>query len=262
MARPAPRGGGVRLPTLALAYTTPRPEEARPRLAEYGRSGVRPASPGTTVVPLQALAQLPAQIAPDRTPARSEDAVLCALARRVQEGDLSAFDQLYQLTREDVARTLCHLVGRRPDLEDLVQDTYLRLLTAVKSFRGESQFRTFLYRVCANVALSQLRWWKRRPEEPMAEVPERASPAENPEGAAERAQAARLVQAALGRLTAKKRIVFVYHELLGMGPEEIAEAVGTSPNTVRSRLHHARLEFADAMKRLLTARKGVADVRP
>ncbi len=47
-----------------------------------------------------------------------------------------------------------------------------------------------------------------------------------------------------------------------MGPEEIAEAVGTSPNTVRSRLHHARLEFAEAMKRLLAARKGGADGCP
>jgi RNA polymerase sigma-70 factor (ECF subfamily) len=157
-----------------------------------------------------------------------------------------------------VARTLVHLVGRRPDLEDLIQDTYLRLLTAVKSFRGESQFRTFLYRICANVALSQLRWWRRRPEEPMADLPEVVSPVADPEGAAQRAQAGRLVQAALAKLTAKKRIVFVYHELCGMGPEEIAEAVGTSPNTVRSRLHHARLEFAEAMKRLLTARNGVA----
>ena len=49
---------------------------------------------------------------------------------------------------------------------------------------------------------------------------------------------------------AKKRIVFVYHELCGMGPEEIAQTVGVSYNTVRSRLHHARLEFTDALREL------------
>lgn len=213
-------------------------------------------------MPLHAIAQPVIPLAPGRASARADDAVLRALVERVRDGDASAFEQLYRLTREDVARTLAHLVGHRADLEDLVQDAYVRLLTAVKSFRGEAQFRTFLYRVCANVAFSRLRWWRRRPEDPVAEVPEQVSPDGDPEGTAERRQAARLVEAALAKLTAKKRVVFVYHELLGMGPEEIAEAVGTSANTVRSRLHHARLEFAEAMRRLLVARKGGVDGRP
>ncbi len=90
----------------------------------------------------------------------------------------------------------------------------------------------------------------------MAEPPERVSTSPDPEGEAARREAAKLVDRALEGLTAKKRIVFVYHELCGMGPEEIAEAVGTSPNTVRSRLHHARLEFNEAMKKLLATGGG------
>ncbi|MFN7134468.1 MAG: RNA polymerase sigma factor [Myxococcales bacterium] len=186
---------------------------------------------------------------------RADEAVLQALVARIQQNDMAAFDELYRLTRDDVARTLVHLVGRRPDLEDLIQDTFIKLLKAVKTFRGEARFRTFLYRVCANTAFMQLRWWKRRPEEPMAELPERVS-SSDPEGEASRRQAARLVEQALTKLKPKKRVVFVYHELCGMGPEEISEIVGTSPNTVRSRLHHARLEFNEAMQRLLTARRG------
>jgi RNA polymerase sigma-70 factor (ECF subfamily) len=183
-----------------------------------------------------------------------DDAVLRALVERVRQNDLSAFERLYQLTREDAARTLFHLVGRRAEIEDLLQETYLRLLKAVPSYRGEARFKTFLYRVCANVALSHLRWTRRRPEEAMAELPEPVSDQPGPEEEVFRRQASRLVEAALEGLTAKKRIVFVYHELCGMGPEEIARAVGTSPNTVRSRLHHARLEFNDALERLLAAR--------
>lgn len=182
---------------------------------------------------------------------RGDEAVLLALVQRIREDDLTAFERLYQLTRDDAARTLFHLVGRRVEIEDLLQETYLRLLKAVKSFRGESKFRTFLYRVCANVALSHLRWRRRRPEDVMDELPERVSTGPTPEDEAFALEAKRLVEAALEGLTAKKRIVFVYHELCGMGPEEIAKAVGTSPNTVRSRLHHARLEFNDAMQRLL-----------
>lgn len=191
-----------------------------------------------------------------QTAAERDDAVLLALVERIKQNDLTAFERLYQLTRDDAARTLFHLVGRRADLEDLLQETYIRLLKAVKNFRGESRFRTFLYRVCANVALSHLRWWRRRPEDPVGEVPEQISRAPGPEDEAFRREAQKLVTAALEGLTAKKRVVFVYHDLCGMGPEEIAQAVGTSPNTVRSRLHHARLEFNDAMQKLLASKGG------
>lgn len=184
-----------------------------------------------------------------------DEAQLHLLVRRVQEGDLAAFEQLYEQTRVDAARTLRHLVGNRVEVEDLLQETYLRLLTAVKGFRGEARFRTFFYRVCSNVALSHLRWKRRRPEDPFAEPPELEAPGESPERAAERRQAQRLVEAALERLKPKKRIVFVYHELCGMSPDEIALAVGSSANTVRSRLHHARLEFNEAMQRLLDTRR-------
>lgn len=182
-------------------------------------------------------------------PPRTADARLVRLVERVKEDDLVAFEELYKLTRDDVARTLFHLVGNRPDLEDLVQETYLRLLKSVRRFRGEAQFKTFLYRVCANVAFMHLRWWRRRREDLVDEVPECIALGD-PERAAQASQALRLVQKALSRLTARKRVVFVYHELLGMGPEEIALAVGANANTVRSRLFHARAEFTAAMLEL------------
>lgn len=185
----------------------------------------------------------------------ADEAELLRLALRAREGDLPSFERLYQLTRADAARTLCHLVGNRVDVEDLLQETYLRLLSALKGFRGESRFRTFFYRVCTHVALSHLRWKRRRPEDSVAEPPETLAPEEDPERVAARREAARLVELALERLKPKKRVVFVYYELCGMTPDEIAEAVGSSANTVRSRLHHARLEFNEAMQRLLEQRR-------
>jgi RNA polymerase sigma-70 factor (ECF subfamily) len=195
-------------------------------------------------------------LAPAPAPS-GDEAQLLALVRRLQEGDVTAFDRLYHLTRVETARTLRHLVGNRTEVEDLLQETYLRLMSAVKGFRGESRFRTFLYRVCANVAISHLRWKRRRPEDPMEATLELEASGQDPEREAARRQAARLVERALERLKPKKRIVFVYYELCGMSPDEIAEAVGSSVNTVRSRLHHARLEFTEAMHRLLdTPRAG------
>lgn len=193
------------------------------------------------------------RLVPTPPPTAQGEARLLRLVERIKQDDALAFEELYRLTRDDVARTLFHLVGRRPDLEDLVQETYVRLFKAVPAFRGESQFRTFLYRVCANVALMHLRWWRRRREDVVDEVPDRIALGEDPERAAQAAQAARLVHQALATLSAKKRVVFVYHELCGMGPEEIAQAVGSSYNTVRSRLHHARLEFTQALRALTRA---------
>jgi RNA polymerase sigma-70 factor, ECF subfamily len=191
------------------------------------------------------------QLVPTPAPPTALEAKLLRLVERIRADDALAFEELYRLTRDDVARTLSHLMGRRSDLEDLIQETYLKLLKAVPNFRGESQFRTFLYRVCANVALMHQRWWRRRREDLVDELPEQHSPSsDDPESCAQAAESARLVQLALAKLTAKKRIVFVYHELCGMGPEEIAQAVGTSYNTVRSRLHHARLEFTEALRAL------------
>ena len=190
------------------------------------------------------------RVVPPPQPTIQAEARLLRLVDRVKGGDALAFEELYRLTREDVARTLSHLVGRRPDLDDLVQETYLRLLRAIPGFRGEAQFRTFLYRVCANVALMHLRWWRRRREDLPGDLPEVVATHGDPEAAALAAQAARLVHRALEALTPRKRVVFVYHELCGLGPDEIAQAVGSSYNTVRSRLHHARLEFTAAMREL------------
>lgn len=193
---------------------------------------------------------LPRLVPTPPPPTTQVEARLMRLVERIKKDDVLAFEELYRLTRDDVARTLAHLVGRRSDLDDLVQETYIRLLKAVPNFRGESQFRTFLYRVCANVALMHLRWWRRRKEDITDEPPEQESSGHDPERAAQAAQASRLVHQALEKLSAKKRVVFVYHELCGLGPEEIAQACGTSYNTVRSRLHHARLEFTAAMREL------------
>lgn len=190
------------------------------------------------------------RLVPTTTPTSQAEARLRRLVDRIKHDDVLAFEELYRLTRDDVARTLFHLVGRRSDLDDLVQETYIRLLKAVPLFRGDSQFRTFLFRVCANVALMHLRWWRRRREELTDSPPECLAVDADPERAAQAAQASRLVHQALDALSAKQRVVFVYHELCGLGPQEIAQATGVSYNTVRSRLHHARLEFTRALRAL------------
>jgi RNA polymerase sigma-70 factor (ECF subfamily) len=176
---------------------------------------------------------------------------LRALALAARDGQSVAFTQLYERTREQAWRVLYRVVGATTDLEDLLQEVYLQLMRALKGYRGDSKVTTFLHRVCVNVGLMHLRSKRRRPEDVMEEPPELgASEAADPERVMQVKQAAALVQRALSTLSEDKAAVFVYHDLLGLKPEEISELVDCPVNTVRSRLSRARLDFTQAVAAL------------
>jgi RNA polymerase sigma-70 factor, ECF subfamily len=176
-----------------------------------------------------------------------------ALALAARDGEGVAFTQLYERTREMAFRVLYRVVGQSPDLEDLVQESYLQLMRALKGYRGDSKVTTFLHRVCVNVGLMHLRSKRRKPEAvaDSDELPEESAPETfDPERAAQVTQARQLVQKALSTMSDEKAAVFVYHDLLGMKPEEISELVDCPVNTVRSRLNRARVDFTEAVKLL------------
>lgn len=176
---------------------------------------------------------------------------LRSLALAARDGESVAFTQLYERTRDQAWRALYRVVGHSPDLEDLVQESYIQLMKALKTYRGDSRVTTFLHRVCVNVGLMHLRGKRRRKEEATDEVPEHATDeTHDPERAAQVTQAAALVQQALTMLSEDKATVFAYHELLGLKPEEIAELVDCPVNTVRSRLNRARVDFTAVVVKL------------
>jgi RNA polymerase sigma-70 factor (ECF subfamily) len=173
------------------------------------------------------------------------------LAFSARDGEVSAFNELYERTREMSWAVLYKVVGPSPDLEDLLQEAYLQLMRSLKRYRGESKVTTFLHRICVNVGLMHLRGKRRRPEDLYDEAPEvSAGHSADPERAAQVQQASQLVQKALATMSEEKASVFAYHELLGMKPEEISELVDAPVNTVRSRLNRARVDFTEAITAL------------
>lgn len=176
---------------------------------------------------------------------------LRALALAARNGESAAFTQLYERTYQLAWGVLYKVVGPSADLEDLLQESYLQLMKALKSYRGESKVTTFLHRVCVNVGLMHLRGKRRRPEDPTDELPDtEAGLSANPEHAARVKQAAAMMQRALSALSPEKAAVFTYHEMLGLKPEEISELEDIPVNTVRSRLNRARIDFAEAVAKL------------
>src|SRR5215831_3401472 len=86
------------------------------------------------------------------------------LVQRLQAGDVGAFDILFRQYGAQVNRQAIHLVGTAADAEEVVQDVFLAVYEKAHTFRGESAFATWLYRLTANAALSRLRRRRRHPE--------------------------------------------------------------------------------------------------
>lgn len=166
------------------------------------------------------------------------------MVERCQRGDTEAFRELFRAHRQDVARLAQRMLGRASDLEDVVQEVFLQVHRSIRDFRHGARFTTWLYRVTVNVVLMHRRAAKSRPV--FGEAPESLAAIDPRPHADEQLERQRRVQAfhrLLDRLSEKKRVVFVLHELEGLAPGEIAKIVGSPVLTVRTRLFYARREL-------------------
>ena len=157
------------------------------------------------------------------------------LVRKAQAGRRDAFRALYQKYQERVYATAYRIVGDRDVAADLAQEIFVKAYEQLPGFRRESAFSTWLYRIAANHAINKAGETVRhaRLREQVARERPTEVPADAPHGdrfADER------VQAALGELSVKLRVVVVLRYLEGLSYEEIAEALDLSVGTVKSRL--------------------------
>ena len=170
---------------------------------------------------------------------------------QAQAGDLRAFEQLVERHRDVVYRVAARTVG--PDAaHDVSQDAFLRALSRIGGFRGHGSFRAWLLQITHNTALNAVA--RKRPE-PVEHVPEtaggsRATDAERmPAVRLEREERRRRLEAKLRGLRMEHRTVLVLRDVEGLSYDEIAEATSTPVGSVKGRLHRARNELIDALRR-------------
>lgn len=179
--------------------------------------------------------ELPRLATPTAAPARSPDRT----ATREVPADLLGL--LYRQVRG--------LAGQRPDLDDLVQEAAERTLRSWSRFEGRSALSTWTYGIAYRTVVDRDRWyhrWRRRFSFTSEDTVE-PSYSFSAEGSVQELARARVLHAALDRLTPAKRAVVVLHELEGLGMKEIAEIVGTNERTVRSRLRDARKKLVELL---------------
>jgi RNA polymerase sigma-70 factor (ECF subfamily) len=189
-------------------------------------------------------------------------------------GDLTSPENFEALVREHqgmVFRTLTRLTGSGAQVEDLAQETFLRLYRALPEFRGEATLSTYLYRIVYNVAQDE---WKRRRKERsfVASEPalgddesdagwiesfagdELTEHARNPEQRMADAEMLAVVEAAMQELPAIERTVLVLYHQEECSYEGIATALELPINTVRTHLHRGRKRLSERVKLRMAAK--------
>jgi RNA polymerase sigma-70 factor (ECF subfamily) len=181
------------------------------------------------------------------------------LVERVQRGDKRAFDLLVVKYQHKVLKLISRLVSNPTEAEDVAQDAFLKAYRALKSFRGDSAFYTWLYRIAINTAKNALVSRGRRaidftvdlqdPEQ--YEIQARLTEGDTPEGMLLTEEIRQTVQRAMQDLPADLRTAITLRELDGLSYEEIAEAMECPVGTVRSRIFRAREAIDKKLQPLL-----------
>ena len=181
------------------------------------------------------------------------------LVQRVQKGDRSAFDLLVLKYQHRVLKLVGRFVSNPAEAEDVAQDAFLKAYRALPSFRGESAFYTWLYRIAINTAKNSLVATRRRPVDFDLDLqdPEqfdrhaKLKEVDTPERVLLTEEIRQVVQGAMEQLPEDLRTAIVLRELDGLSYEEIAEAMDCPVGTVRSRIFRAREAIDKRLKPLL-----------
>ncbi|MBC8104211.1 MAG: sigma-70 family RNA polymerase sigma factor [Cytophagales bacterium] len=175
-----------------------------------------------------------------------------AVAARAARGDVAAFGVLVERYQRPMAALVSRMTANQDDVDDIVQELFIRAWKGLPRFRGDAQFSTWLYRIAVNTALKHRS--HRRSEAALSLSAEDApggmealsapkdAPAHqggDPYRAVESQEQKTRIRGAVLSLPEKQRVVVALHYFEGQSCEEISEVIGCSVGTVWSRLHYA-----------------------
>jgi len=181
------------------------------------------------------------------------------LVRRVQRGERGAFDLLVLRYQHKVVKLVARLLRDPTEAEDVAQESFVKAYRALGSFRGDSAFYTWLYRIAVNTARNTMASRQRRPldyeadlsESEQSVVESRMRHGDTPEAAVLSDEIHSTVNSAIEALPEDLRTAIILREVEGLSYEEIAEAMECPVGTVRSRIFRAREAIDRSLKPLL-----------
>lgn len=191
------------------------------------------------------------------------------LVERVQKGDKRAFDLLVLKYQHKIMAVVSRYISDHAEMHDVVQEAFIKAYRALKNFRGESAFYTWMYRIAINTAKNHLVSRSRRP--PSSDVDledaeyysgaDMLRDIENPENQLFRDQLEATVHKAIRDLPEDLRSAVTLREMEGLSYEEIAEVMGCPVGTVRSRIFRAREAIDRAVQQVMAGEPEPVDGR-
>ena len=187
------------------------------------------------------------------------------LVARVQRGDKVAFELLFTKYQRRVSRLVSRFIRSEAEVEDVVQDSFIKAYRALATFRGDSAFYTWLYRIAVNTAKNYLVAASKRPislsqfeknDDDDFEEDRFISNSTTPESELITKQIAETVNKTIDELPADLREAIMLREIEGMSYEDIAEAMECPIGTVRSRIFRAREAISQKIKPMLDVGEG------
>jgi RNA polymerase sigma factor RpoE len=181
-----------------------------------------------------------------------EEASDLELVRRSQTEDMRAYDVLVRRYQERLYATVYHMTSNHEDANDLTQETFIKAFRALKSFKGDSSFYTWIYRIAVNKTINFLKQRKNRIQLSLNDMDFNAEhdpdlvaliSDKNPRRDLNLSELQEKLNGAMQRLSEHHRMVVTLHDIQGLSHEEIGKIMDCNIGTVRSRLFYARQQL-------------------
>ncbi len=174
------------------------------------------------------------------------------LVRHAKKEDISAYDVLVRRYQERIYATVYHMTSNHEDANDLTQETFIKAFRALKSFKGDSSFYTWIYRIAVNKTINFLKQRKNRVQMSLNDVDFNAendpdlvalSSERTPRRDLNLSELQEKLNGAMKKLSEHHRMVVTLHDVQGLSHEEIGKIMDCNVGTVRSRLFYARQQL-------------------
>jgi RNA polymerase sigma-70 factor, ECF subfamily len=189
----------------------------------------------------------------------AEEALFVA---RLQANEDAAYDELVRTYSASLFHVAYRMLGDSAEASDAVQEIFLKVFRNIGGFKGEAALKTWVFKIGFSEILNRLRWWRRRHRFATMSLDEQPngssaghsvpSPSPSPEQLLQSKEQETAIQQALGRISKDHRSIIVLRDIEGFSYNEIADVLGVSIGTVKSRLARARSDLKKTLMRYLS----------
>jgi len=193
------------------------------------------------------------------------DAQEALFVSRLQANEDAAYDELVRVYHTSIFHVAYRMLGDSNDAADTVQEIFLKVFRNIGRFRGDSSLKTWIYRIAFSEILNRIRWWKRRfrsatvslddDREGKGQYIHLATAMPSPHQALESREREEAIQKALARLSGEHRSIVILRDIEGFSYTDIAQILGISIGTVKSRLARARADMKKSLMRYLSIQR-------